>query len=280
MVSGLKACHAAGIAHRDMKAENILFDDQGNINIADFGFAGPTMGKDGTGYLKTYCGTEQYMAPEIMMKKPYKGTEVDIFATGVIMFMLVMANQPFGKAIPKDPYYKCVAVKKSEPFWKAHTKKTGDHYSDDFKDLFFNMCAQKTAERLTLEGIENHPFYTSEDCATAEEMLTDFQGRFQQIKAQREVEILEKHKNDTNKPNHGDGKAYRGAADEEDSQMAPSKALYTYDTSFVNLKHFSSSKGPDTIEKELISYFQNMEVEPLQHESKYKLNLEVPNKDQ
>lgn len=51
MVAGLKACHAAGIAHRDMKAENILFDDKGNINIADFGFAGPTMGKDGSGYL-------------------------------------------------------------------------------------------------------------------------------------------------------------------------------------------------------------------------------------
>ena len=55
--------------------------------------------------------------------------------------MLIMANQPFSKAAPKDAYYKCIAAKKAVPFWKAHTKKTGDKYSDDFKDLFFRMCA-------------------------------------------------------------------------------------------------------------------------------------------
>jgi serine/threonine protein kinase len=57
-----------------MKAENILLDHQGNLKIADFGFAGPTMGRDGNGYLSTYCGTELYMAPEIHLKKAYKGT--------------------------------------------------------------------------------------------------------------------------------------------------------------------------------------------------------------
>jgi len=170
MVAGLKACHTAGIAHRDMKAENILFDEHGNINIADFGFAGPTMGKDGSGYLKTYCGTEQYMAPEIIMRQPYKGAEVDIFATGIILFMLIMATQPFSKAGPRDPYYKCIALHKPDPFWKAHTKTKGDTFTADFKDLFFRMCAQKNTERITLEEIEAHPFFTSEDIATAEEM--------------------------------------------------------------------------------------------------------------
>ena len=58
MLEGLNVCHSAGIAHRDMKAENVLLDQEGNLKIADFGFAGPTMGKDGTGYLQTYCGTE------------------------------------------------------------------------------------------------------------------------------------------------------------------------------------------------------------------------------
>ena len=62
----MKACHTAGVAHRDLKVENVLFDDKGNVKIADFGFAGPTMGKDGSGYLKTFCGTEHYMAPELI----------------------------------------------------------------------------------------------------------------------------------------------------------------------------------------------------------------------
>jgi serine/threonine protein kinase len=118
----LNACHLAGVAHRDLKVENILLDSQGNVKIADFGFAGPHMGKDGDGYLKTFCGTELYMAPEIHMKKSYVGTQVDIFATGIILFMMVLANPPFGKAIAKDPYYKCVAKGRADLFWKAHTK--------------------------------------------------------------------------------------------------------------------------------------------------------------
>ena len=54
--------------------ENILLDHEGIIKIADFGLSGPTMGRDGTGYLTTRCGTPQYMAPELHMRKPYNGT--------------------------------------------------------------------------------------------------------------------------------------------------------------------------------------------------------------
>ena len=48
-----------------MKIENILLDHDGTLKIADFGLAGPTMGRDGDGYLETKCGTLLYMAPEI-----------------------------------------------------------------------------------------------------------------------------------------------------------------------------------------------------------------------
>ena len=49
------------------------------------------MGRDGKdGLLDTYCGTESYMAPEILLKRPYEGTSVDIFAMGVILFNMVM----------------------------------------------------------------------------------------------------------------------------------------------------------------------------------------------
>ena len=52
-----------------MKAENLLYDENYHLKIADFGFATALEGKDGSGLLKTKCGTEGYMAPEIILLK-------------------------------------------------------------------------------------------------------------------------------------------------------------------------------------------------------------------
>ena len=53
------------MSHRDLKPENILLDSNFNVKIADFGFAAPVEGRKGTGYLYSYLGTQEYMAPEI-----------------------------------------------------------------------------------------------------------------------------------------------------------------------------------------------------------------------
>ena len=72
-MEGLNYVHAKGVTHRDLKPENVLFDGSFNLKIADFGFAAPIDGRDGSGFLKTRLGTESYMAPEIHMKKAYSG---------------------------------------------------------------------------------------------------------------------------------------------------------------------------------------------------------------
>lgn len=83
------------------------------------------------------------MAPEIMLCK-YKGTEVDIFACGVILFILYSGNPPFQRALVTDPFYKTIKERQYSVFWEAHSKnKPVDFFTDDFKDLFVRMVAYK-----------------------------------------------------------------------------------------------------------------------------------------
>lgn len=89
MLKGIEYVHKHGITHRDMKPENLLFDAYFNLKIADFGFAAPLTGRDGSGYQYTKLGTESYMAPEIHQRKPYNGASVDLFAAGIILFIIV-----------------------------------------------------------------------------------------------------------------------------------------------------------------------------------------------
>jgi serine/threonine protein kinase len=107
-MNGLDYVHKSGVTHRDLKPENLLLDSNYNIKIADFGFATPSKGtfiaEDGsiTGLCRTMLGTSSYMAPEIHLGQPYQGFQVDLFAAGVILFVMRAGHPPFSEASPKD----------------------------------------------------------------------------------------------------------------------------------------------------------------------------------
>ena len=111
--------HNKGLAHRDLKCDNIFLDKNFNLILADFGFAAPIQGRDGEGKLKTYLGTPNYKAPEIISMKPYVGSQVDIFALGIVLFVMVMRCNPFGEAnAATDVRYNAIK-NKSVQFWNA-----------------------------------------------------------------------------------------------------------------------------------------------------------------
>jgi serine/threonine protein kinase len=114
------------------------------LKIADFGFAAPISGRDGSGALKTKLGTESYMAPEIHMRKPYNGASVDLFATGIILFIMFTQHPPFTRAEPSDPFYRLICANRADLFWKAHSKNKpngAEFFSEEFKSLITSMLA-------------------------------------------------------------------------------------------------------------------------------------------
>jgi serine/threonine protein kinase len=83
--------HSLGVVHRDLKLSNIIIDSSKRIKIIDFGFATFTNGAE----LKLYCGTPEFMAPEMVSQSPYNGKKVDIWALGVIFYVLITKTYPF-----------------------------------------------------------------------------------------------------------------------------------------------------------------------------------------
>jgi len=194
-MNGLQYCHKNSICHRDLKPENLLLDKKFTLKIADFGFAAPLEGRDGSGNLYTNLGTHNYMAPEIHLKQPYKGDQVDLFAAGMILFIMVAQHPPFSSATPKDPYYKCIAANRADIFWKTHCKsKEGGvkFFSDDFKDLFEKMVALDPNARLSIDEIFAHPWLAEGDIATPEEISKEFKKRNKEVQEEIKAAAAEK----------------------------------------------------------------------------------------
>jgi serine/threonine protein kinase len=152
--------HALGVCHRDLKPENLMLDSAYNLKVADFGFAAPVRGRDGNGKLTTQLGTKGYMAPEIYMKKPYEGPQVDVVALGIIMFVALTQRPPFAETRPDDPHYRLLIGKREDIFWGAHAEDNDgeDLYSKEFKSLFEGCVAFNPKERLTVAQIRAHPW--------------------------------------------------------------------------------------------------------------------------
>ena len=86
--------HNAGIAHLDLRPGNLLLDKNYNLKIVNFVHC-KYIRDIGKGIQRSHIGSEMYLAPEIHEWKQYSGVQIDIFASGIILFMLKTQFPPF-----------------------------------------------------------------------------------------------------------------------------------------------------------------------------------------
>lgn len=289
LLDGLDYVHQRGVTHRDLKPENVLYDSQFNLKIADFGFAAPIAGRDGTGTCKTKLGTESYMAPEIHMRRPYVGASVDLFACAIILFIMVTQHPPFTKAEPNDPFYRLLCANRADLFWKAHSRNKpngADFFSEEFKNLITGMLQFDPAMRPSMAEVRNHPWVVNGPVATLQDIAHEFSQRKQAIDAENEAKRIQKEQERQAKMiaagGHGVGRrqyknltVFRSDEEESKDKYEVSVSTRVLDD-YIRLVHknteFFSTINPDELLGELAYFLQERGQKVRIDDKKFKLH--------
>ncbi|XBW36348.1 hypothetical protein QEN19_001928 [Hanseniaspora menglaensis] len=145
IASAIKYLHGHNIVHRDLKIENILISDSGDIKIIDFGLSNFY---NVNSELKTFCGSLYFAAPELLKAEPYIGPEVDIWAFGIVMFVLLCGKVPFDND-RSDVLHKLI---------KEGNVDYPSYLSVNVKSLLKRMIIVDRNMRYSIDDIINHPW--------------------------------------------------------------------------------------------------------------------------
>lgn len=136
-----------GVAHRDIKPDNLLLDSNFNLKIADFGFANILESKDQL--VTGIAGTPLYKAPEIQEDNEYNPIKADIFSLGVTLFIMALGRNPYGET--SDDLFLAISEGKWAKFWAFHEEMEQDSRIDSsFKHVIENMLCVDPNKRMTL----------------------------------------------------------------------------------------------------------------------------------
>jgi serine kinase len=151
ILNGVHGLHSVGIAHRDLKLENILLTKREDIKISDFSFS---LEVDPKQPLSTqFCGSLPYFPPEILQRKPYNPLIADVWSLGVCFYILLNDGLPF-KLGDDD----IMLQKQLNKDW-SFRKKVEPNVSPDLKDMIGIMLEPKTDIRTTTKDLINKNWF-------------------------------------------------------------------------------------------------------------------------
>ncbi|KAM4585494.1 serine/threonine-protein kinase DCLK2 isoform 3-T3 [Odontesthes bonariensis] len=170
LAEALKYLHSMDIVHRDIKPENLLVfeypDGTKSLKLGDFGLATVVLGP-----LYTVCGTPTYVAPEIIAESGY-GLKVDIWAAGVITYILLCGFPPFrSENNQQEELFDQILLGQLDfpsPYW--------DNITDSAKELIGKMLQVNAEARYTAQDVLSHPWVT-DDAVMENNMKMEVTGK-------------------------------------------------------------------------------------------------------
>ncbi|KAF7657531.1 hypothetical protein LDENG_00025560, partial [Lucifuga dentata] len=151
IICGLQFLHSKGIVYRDLKLDNVLLDSEGHIKIADFGMCKENMQEESQ--TSTFCGTPDYIAPEILLGQKYNSS-VDWWSFGVLLYEMLIGQSPFHGRDEEELFQSIRTDNPCYPRW----------LSKDSRDILVKLFVREPEERLGVKGnIRQHNFFSTID---------------------------------------------------------------------------------------------------------------------
>ncbi|XP_049408120.1 phosphoenolpyruvate carboxylase kinase 1-like [Solanum stenotomum] len=153
LMEAIAHCHRLGVAHRDIKPDNILFNDWNDLKLADFGSAQCFCEGE---LMSGVVGTPYYVAPEVLAGRDYN-EKVDIWSAGVILYIMLAGIPPFCGDSTEEIFE---AVLRANLMFPTRIFRS---VSPAAKDLLRRMLCKDISRRFSAEQVLRHPWITSND---------------------------------------------------------------------------------------------------------------------
>ncbi|PVU96993.1 hypothetical protein BB561_000822 [Smittium simulii] len=137
---GVRYMHKLGVLHRDLKLKNLVLSTDMQVKIIDFGLA--TMVSHNTANQTTFCGTQNYISPEVAARKPY-GFATDLWALGCLLITFMRGYPLIDRELTENFH-----------FWSSFK-----NYSSDIIHLAQKLLLEDPIKRLSINNYFSHPFF-------------------------------------------------------------------------------------------------------------------------